>query len=271
MPKKTNLISNHHFHLSNAFSTLGVRLYGSEWSGYEVWGRKTKNPTSVIDARAPLEQRLEATFVERNAKDRELKKVLSRGDIQRLNNDLRNIRSEQNEIYASLNNLGEFSDSEISDHAQWERFDKTEQLLLRAFRAGELTVQCYLGVLVNSRLWSEMPEGFGYDWQLSLMFMPESETSRRVSSGLISTAEFEAWLELQVPINATDEITISPFIQCRHWLRQLVKSGEKPGTRDQLMRQAQEMFPGLSKRAFKQAWAAEASESWKKSGAPRKA
>jgi len=33
--------------LADAFHALGVRLYGSQWSGYEVQGRKYDDPRPV--------------------------------------------------------------------------------------------------------------------------------------------------------------------------------------------------------------------------------
>ena len=54
---------------------------------------------------------------------------------------------------------------------------------------------------------------------------------------------------------------------CTDWLRQLVRSGpQKPGTRSELLDEAQRRFPGLSERGFDRAWKAEAPEEWKKHG-----
>ena len=198
-------------------------MYGPEWTGYEIWGRRVENPEPILEARAPLEQRLEEVFSEKNAKEKELREPLSREEMQRVNNDLVNIREEQHKIYARLSEIGNPSQSQIEDHGRWERFDRAEQLLLRAFRVGDLTVQCFLGLTVKSELWSEIPEGFGFDWELSIIFLPERESSKRVNSGRLDREEFESWLYKLTPENSYEGAELSDEHKAQLWLREAAR------------------------------------------------
>lgn len=61
---------------------------------------------------------------------------------------------------------------------------------------------------------------------------------------------------------------VSAETDCKKWLKDLATSGDKPGSKENLLLQAQEKFPGLSKEAFGRAWETEAPESWKAAGRP---
>ncbi len=102
MPKGPKLKTARSYNLSDAFNAMGTRLYGPEWDSYEIWGRRVENLKPILKARAPLKHQLEQTFLEKNAREIELREPLGSEGIQRVNNDLANIREKQNKLYAQL-------------------------------------------------------------------------------------------------------------------------------------------------------------------------
>ena len=57
---------------------------------------------------------------------------------------------------------------------------------------------------------------------------------------------------------------------CRAWLQSLAKQGEKPMKKVDLHEEAQERFPGLTRKSFDAIWRADAPKSWKQPGAPKR-
>lgn len=260
------MTSEKHCHLSVVFNLLGIRLFGTLWSGYEIWGRRYEDPAPILAVRAPYIARLEETFSERQRTENELREVIGADKIQRLNNQISNLKDEQAQIYTKLHDYPEPNPSDIEDHARWERFETTEQYLLRAFRNGELTVVCHLGVNVTPHLWNELPEGFGYDWDLSLVLMPERETCKRVNSGYINREEFESWLYTVVPINVDAGQEMPDETKAQLWLREQLKSWNGSIKRDHYKELAMEKFPNLSGHGFKRIWDAEKTEKMTRPG-----
>ena len=42
-----------------AFNTLGLRLYGSQWNGYEIWAYRVEDPTETLEAKNLLFAQIE--------------------------------------------------------------------------------------------------------------------------------------------------------------------------------------------------------------------
>ncbi len=258
-----------HYSLSTVFNLLGAHLYGAEWDGYEIWGRKSVDYEPVLKARQPLEERLEETFTLILAAKSELRQALSKEDIQTINNNIANLKDEQGRIYSELHEVGEVENYSVTDRDRWERFENTESYLLRAFRNGALTVECFLGMNVKRNLWEELPKGFGYDWELSLIFMPESESAKRVCAGKIRSEEFETWLYGIVPERADVSASLPVEQQAQLWLREQVKAWDGQEKRDSFKARAKDEFTDLGERAFKRIWDQEATKEMTAPG-PRK-
>ncbi len=213
-----------------------------------------------------MEERLEDSFVTLRVKQSELRDALSKTDIQRVNNDIANLKDEQSKLHSDLYEIGEIEKYDITDRDRWERFEATEGLLLRAFRNGDLTVQCFLGMNVNRNLWTELPKGFGYDWELSLILLPERESSKRVSAAHLATKEFESWLYSITPEYSDVATTLPVEQQAQMWLREEMKTWNGLEKRDSFMERAVQEFPDLGKRAYKRIWDAEATKEMKAPG-----
>lgn len=255
-----------HISLASTFNHLGVHLFGSQWDGYEILGRKSFDYKPIIEVRKPLEERLEDSFITLREQQSELRNTLSKEDIQRVNNDISNLKDEQSKLHADLYEIGEIEKYDIIDRDRWERFETTEGLLLRAFRNSDLTVQCFLAMNVNQNLWTEMPKGFGYDWELSLVMLPEPESSKRVSAAHVDTKEFESWLYSITPEHSDAATTLPIEQQAQMWLREEIKIWDGLEKRDSFMERAVQKFPDLAGRAFKRIWDSEATKKMKAPG-----
>ncbi|MEQ8227362.1 MAG: hypothetical protein RIA64_04690 [Rhodospirillales bacterium] len=259
------------YSLSDAINALGRRLWAGQWTGQESEARKVQDPDVIRQARVPFEAEMVELNLLRQAKGAERREAVSKDALDRINSDLMEIERRQQELFTCLNEVGMVRKFEEEDHARWERFDKTEAELLRAFREGELFVFGGNSSRVEPRLWIEVPKGFGWNWALSLIFWPPDKSARPVDAGKIICAEFEDWLARQLPVVEGANVDQLPAEQrfTLHF-RKLVKAGPKPAPRDKMKRDAMREFPGLSGRAFQRVWDKEAPDSWTKSGKPRK-
>ena len=134
--------------LADAFNALGVRLYGPQWTGYEVWRDRVENPTPTLEARAPLEDEVEQVTTQLSTKYREQKEVEGRKEIHRVNNEIDNLRRRQSDLFHQLHEIGNVHGSVVKDHESWKRFERAEGIFLKALCNEELTVICTSGEVV---------------------------------------------------------------------------------------------------------------------------
>lgn len=256
------------YSLSEAFHALGCHLFQEQWSGYEIEGRREENPEPVLRAREPLENKAEELCRQINQKKRELKTAVGRKAIQQINAEITHLENQRGQVYAELNSVGEVHKSVIEDHGRWERFEQVEGILLQAFMQEELKVFCLRGMIVQKDLWAELPDDFGYDFDRSLIYWPARNCARRMDVGFIKQEEFEAWLENQIPLGDCSEIEVSDFVLCKKYLKEQIIKG-KNKTKAEYYEEACVEIPGLSLRAFNQAWSEMVPDSWKSKGRPR--
>jgi len=255
--------------LFDALNFLGIRLYGPEWTGNEVWQQRVEDPTPSVEARAPLIEEVEQICTELSAKQRESKEIESRADIQRLNSDIDNLSRRRNELYHQLHTIGDVHDSKIRDHEDWVRFELAEGKLLKALRNDELRVVCLSGSVVKPELWAKVPDGFGYDLVNSLIFLPSRESSIQMSSGQIRQKQFEDWLETVIPIVPHEGASITDEQKAYIWLKEKIPLWDGKTTRDQFKEMATAEYPKLGARAFKRIWDALAIPAMKRPGAKK--
>ena len=255
--------------LYDAFNILGMRLYGPEWTGYEVWRERVEDPSPVIQALAPLQDEADQLATQISAKYNEQKEVEGRSEIQRVNFEIDNLRKRQSEVYLQIHQLDDLGSSQVKDYERWVRFENTEGKILKALCNEEFSVVCLFGMVVKSEFWTEMPEGFSYDFERSLIFWPSNSSSRQMSSGIIRKKQFEEWLETVIPIVPHEGANISIEQRAQSWLKEYVKFWDGKTKRDQIKDLAMSEYPDLAGRAFKRIWDAEASVAMKSPG-PRK-
>lgn len=255
--------------LFDAFNFLGMRLYGAEWTGYEVRREREDDPAPTLQTRAPLEAKAEQLASLYSDKLQEQKKVEGREEIRRVNNDIDNLRRAMSDNYHQLHQIEDVHDFKIKDYETWVRFEKAEGKFLKALCNDEIRVVCLFGQVVKPDLWAEMPEGFGYDLEHSLIFWPSSESSKQMASGRIRKLEFETWLETVIPIVPHDDATITTEQKAHIRLKELVQAWDGRTKRDQFKEIIQGEFPDLGARAFKRIWDAESSPEMKRPGAKK--
>ncbi len=252
--------------LSDAFHALGVRLYGPQWTGYEVLRHRVEDPTPTLEARASLDTQLEKIATQLSDKSQEQTEVIGKSEISRVNSELKNLKTNQSELFHQLNMIGDVHNSVIEDNGRWQRFEYVEGILLQALCNGELNVYGPSTFTVKPQLWAEMPEGFGYDLELSLIYWPSSECARIIDTGRIKQNQFEGWLQTVIPKVPHDGAIISTEQRTRIWFREQAKHWDGKTTRDQFKEMAMAEYPDLGERAFKRIWDAEAYDSMKKPG-----
>jgi len=259
------------FTLFDAFNFLGLRLYGPEWAGYEVLRDREVDPAPILKARAPLEEKAEQLAFQLSTKYKEQKEVEGRDEIRRVNNEIDNIRREMSDNYHQLHAVGDVQSYQVTNYEAWVRFEKAEGKLLKALCNDELRVVCLFGFVVKPKLWAEMPEGFGYDLEHSLIFWPSSESSKQMASGIIRKLEFEEWLETVIPVVPHDDAQITTEQRAQIKLTELVKAWDGRMKRDQFKDMLKDEYPDLGERAFKRIWDAEATREMKSPGARKQA
>jgi hypothetical protein len=252
--------------LADAFQALGKRLYGPQWTGQEIWGRKSEDPTAVLEARVPFEMQLDEINDLMITKQRERKAAIKKDEIHRINMDLQAMKNEQGEIFYKLHEIGEVRNFEVDDHQRWERFSQTEGILLQAFRNEDLGVFGLSSLFVNSRLWTDWPNDFGCDWELSLVFWPASESAKRVDAARIDEDQFDKWLDTVIPINSSEVENLTPEQLAFIWFRGEVANYDGRTKRSHFQEMALAEFPGLSINGFGRIWADLATPAMKRPG-----
>ncbi len=257
------------YSLFDAFNFLGIRLYGPEWTGYEVWRDREEDPAPILEARIPLTNEVELVTTQISEKHREQKEVEGRKEIHRVNNEIDNLKRKQSDLFHQLNDIGDVHSSVVKDHESWKRFERAEGIFLKALCNGDLTAICTFGMLVKENLWAEFPEGFGYSLEHSLIFLPSFESSKLMNSGYIKKKQFEDWLETVIPVVPHEGAKLSDEQRALVWFKALVPLWDGRMKRDQFKEMALAEYPGLSGHGFKRIWDKEATPNMKRPGAKK--
>jgi hypothetical protein len=205
--------------LADAFTALGVRLYGPEWTGYEIRGVRYDDPSAAVEERASIQHQLENISSQIADKQRELKDVIGKENIFRLNDEIAVLKKLQGDQFSQVHEIGQVGTSQIEDHSNWERFEYAEGVLLRALRNNDLAVYCPFVFYVKSDFWGEFPEGFNYDLERSLIFWPPNTCSQSMSAARIEQVQFDNWLTKVLPVSDRAVQQSSSFDQCCVYLR----------------------------------------------------
>ncbi|MEH6477307.1 MAG: hypothetical protein V7727_16560 [Sneathiella sp.] len=252
--------------LALAFQTLGLHLYGDQWTGNEIRGRRVEDPTSILEARAPLEIRVEELCLLINEANRRQKEVVGGEAIIEINREIDQLDEERNQLAKQLFDIGEPGSGALDDHGEWKRFVETEGQLLKGLGSGEITVIGSHGTVVKKELWRDLSEEFGCDWVRSLIFFPKIESSNLMQSGHIKEDEIVLWLDTVLPINPSNIEKLTVERRARIRFKELVPKYDGSELRDDYLEQMQAEFPKLSERAFIRIWNELATDKMKKAG-----
>ena len=252
--------------LYDAFNTLGLRLYGSQWNGYEIWAHRVEDPTKTLEAKNLLFAKIEKVGDQIQECGKERGDVIGKSAISSLNGKIQNLKNSRDELYYEYHQLDDVRDHNVSDSDQWKRFEYSEGIFLQALGKGELSIYCIQDQVVPPRMWVDFPKGFDFDIQNSLIFWPLEERSKKIGSGRIRQGQFEKWLETVLPIILEEVEKLTPEQHASIYFRDLIPKWDgiqrKPYFKELLM----DKFNGLSGNGFVRIWDSHATRQMKSPG-----
>lgn len=255
--------------LNEALELVGMRLYHHDWTGQELFARKIASPTRLLEQRAPLEAAIAAEQHLIDELGKEESRIIDAARIFEIKAERSDAFARRSDAYENLDRLPDSSDeSYLKQYETFERRKLAEKCLIEALGRGKIEAYTLKGMAIPCELWLGQ-KGFAFDLALSAVCMPKNYSGQRRDSIRIPEVQFDDWLRTVLPDDAHDRPDISPEDRCRAFLISAVRSGLKAKTRDSYQEEAMASIPGLSKRAFLQAWAEVVPPHWKKQGRPR--
>lgn len=254
--------------LNEAFELIGQRLYGDAWTAQELFARKIVSPDEMMAERAPFEAAIDTAQRLIGRLRKEQGRVTDTRRLVEIEAEIKDASERRSDAYFQLQHLPDpTDDSYISDHGTFLRRNNAEQTLITALGRGDIEVWLLGGSGVPKEFWHGQ-NGFAYDLMLSVVWMPRQRSGLRRGSARIRETQFDDWLRSVLPDDAADRADISPEDRCRAFLIEAGRSGPKAKPRDAYKKEAMAAIPGLSERAFLQAWAEIAPPHWKRRGRP---
>ena len=255
--------------LNEALELVGMRLYHHDWTGQELFARKIASPVCLLEQREPLEAAIAAEQRLIDELGKEESRTVDAARILEIKTERSNAFARRSDAYQNLDRLPDSSDeSYLKQYETFERRKLAEKCLIDALGRGKIEAYILGSMVVPSELWRGQ-RGFAYDLILSAVCMPRQYSGQRRGSVRIRKTQFDPWLSLVLPDDAADRADFSPEDRCRAFLIEAIRSGPKTKTRDAYREEAIGAIPGLSQRAFLQAWAEMVPLHWKKQGRPR--
>ena len=202
---------------------LGVHLYASEWTGYEIYGEVYEDLNPIVEKKKDLCSKLEILYGEINEFEKLKMEIGTIAEKQQNNEEIRRLRKSTSAIHAEINSFKVSSDSQIADHGVWERYKKTFAVLLNGLSIGVINVKSRSGCVMRKENWSDLPKDFGFDLENSIVFWPERQRNGRMSSALINNEEFDKWLKTIEPIVKSADYTSPIEWLLEDWFKNEVK------------------------------------------------
>ncbi len=250
--------------LTEAFEIIGKRLFSDGWTGYELWARDIKPPGEIKSERAPLKDEIAKLDEMETALRDELSKTVDEERVEEVKTEIGDILTHRAELHSELSKNPEPPDSYYHDYQAFQRRNKAESTLLEALRGGDVKAHCLGGMVVDEQLWKGK-KGFRYYIDLSMVVMPKRYSSRRRNSIRIPEGQFDAWLDVNLPIEKP-ETEYSLEERCKNFLKRESDKGPQRKTKPDYFDEAQTKIPGLSRRAFDRAWVESTPMEWRKRG-----
>lgn len=255
--------------LNEAFELIGLRLYGHDWKGQELFARKAISPTEVRQRRAPFDAVIDETKSLGEKLWDERRRTVDANRMKEIEAELAAANRRRTDAYHELEYIADPSDeSYLQGYHRYERRCRSEERLIEALGRGDIEAYIPGGLNIPSEFWAGR-KGFAYDLALSAVCMPRNYSGARRGSVRIRESQFDKWVRLVLPDDAADRADISPEDRCRGFLIDAARSGQKMKSREAYKEEARASIPGLSERAFLQAWAEVAPPHWRRKGRPR--
>lgn len=257
-----------HYYLLQAFDRLGRHLFGEEWTGQEFQARPTRKPEAVAAEAAPIEARLAEIQKAQNALTEAKRRTTNADEVARLADELERLEMERREDLASLQQIAQTIESAHRDWPAFSRHSRTYDTLFSALRSERLQAEAVDGMQIEWPVWEQEP-GFVCYLNLSLVHVARYRSSARRMSVIIRKEAFETWRKTVDPINEKALAEIPPEQRCRAWLPGFMAAQTLPVPKPDVRAEAQQLFPGLSTRAFDRVWSDTAPKDRRRGGRPK--
>lgn len=244
-----------------AFETVGERLYGDAWQGFEHLYAQQPPPPAPADVaerarwlvgeEARFGALSKATYAARGLCADEALRDAFDAILAQIDRDRERVVRERRAIEDDRGTEERFADFQRYEHA-WK-------LLHGALADERLTARVDAGPSVNRHAWTDAAFG-KLNLRMSTLSQPPDWSERLVT---IDAKEFRRWL-LAIPAKADAELDVQAW--CRDQINDLVRAKASPHSRDALFRDLKAQQPSLSERQYRAIWAECAPREWQAPG-----
>lgn len=244
-----------------AFESVGERLFGAEWRGFEYQCAEGLAPPSPKDhggrlnflegEQARLGKSIGAVYAARATCADEQIRAMFEPILKALNDASSDVGRELREREGD-NQVKERRDT-------YERYEAARRLLIEALATGHLQAEADASSGIDRNLWSDASFG-AINLRLSTVVRPEEQAPRGVS---IVKRDFDRWLATIPDITGT-KLDVDAW--CRGQIANLRREGRPPPSQDALFDELSSQQSSLTKRTFLAAWKEVAPKTWKKPG-----
>ncbi|WP_417733896.1 hypothetical protein [Roseovarius sp.] len=251
-------------YLGEAFFCVGLAMFPDNWTGREQFAVPDVTFKHLEQERMALEKKV--SRLRQQERELAMASIEGMSDAEYL--ALQESRTASREYRLAqehkLFSLGETDDYQHQENAACQRRMDAEAKLIAAFKAKELDLITYGGLVVDWTTWPDK-KGWSYSFPFSTISAPPSVSSMGRAIALIKRTDFDNWL-LQQPFYRDTVSGYSDEERAVIWLRDLVSKNPAPQKKDAILAAMKSEFPGLSERARKRVWDVAAPASWKGPG-----
>ncbi|MCI2392881.1 hypothetical protein [Aliiroseovarius sediminis] len=259
----------HYHYLGEAFFRVGLSLFPDDWTGREQFAVPDFTGEQIEQERAALEKNVS------RLRQQELELAmtptdgLSDKEYVAFRENKAATRDRRMVAEQKLFSLGKPDHYQHQENAAYQRRMDAEATLITAFKAKELDLITYGGLVVD---WSTWPDrkGWDYSFPYSTINAPPSISSMGCAIALVRRTAFEYWHQQQ-PFFQNALRELSDEERALVWMKELVSTNPTPQKKDSILADMKSEYPELSERAQKRIWDAAAPEAWKLSGPKRPA
>ena len=251
--------------LTEVFEAVGRRLFGDAWAGDEWLMPAIPSPEEIEAERRPLLEARSNAEARRDELQSEMARTVDPTRMKEILGTVEEIAGTIDEIGDRLLTIPEPDGRYRARFATYERRLTAEDVLIAALRRSELKAKDRGGGPIPEDLW-EGRKGFGYYLDLNIVVMPRNRGSRRRYSVRLDETEVETWLQTILPLDDARIDEVSPKQRCVLFLSELIREGDPPRPKAEILAEARSRIPDLSARGFNAVWENTVPESWRRSG-----
>lgn len=251
--------------LSEAFEILDAWLFGEECHYQDIIATEIESPEHFAAKRKPFEEGKVRELELLKSIDQKITRAVDPEQIENLKAQKKESLDRKSKHLETLLQMPEPDESNTRHYEAYQRRQKTEEILISALASGDLMAFSPYSSGIPKEAWKG-GRGYKYYIELSFVCVPARQSSQRRFSARIKALEFYDWLHTVKPIVAERISELPAEEQCGIFLVELTKNPMQPMSKQRLIEDCQEKFPGLSRRGFERQWALHAHPRWKEAG-----